>query len=141
MIEKIKKALQEATDMIKEQASTLGDGAKEKSFALIEEWLKVFPKLEIYGLEVTSFALSVALSPALEVELKGDHQQFPKERIQEILAENKGNTAMISVFNTIRMTYSLHRKIYATLKDPLIVKIKIRLSPEIKVYIGKPIIE
>ncbi len=141
MIDKLKKALQEATDLIKEQASNLGEGAKERSYQLIEEWLKVFPKLEIYGLEITSFALSVALSPALEVELKGDHKDFSMERLNEIIAENRGSTAFISVFNTIRMTYTLHRKVYATLTEPLIVKIKIRLSPEIKVYIGKPLIE
>ena len=73
MIDKIKKALQDATEMVKEQTSSLSEGAKEKTYQLIEEWLQIFPKLEIYGLEVTSFGLSVAISPALEVELVGDH--------------------------------------------------------------------
>ncbi len=141
MIDKIKKALQEATDLIKVQANSLGEGAKEKSYQLIEEWLKIFPQLEIHGLEITSFALSVVISPALEVELKGDHENFTQERLEQILAENRGKTALLSVFNTIKTTYSLHRRIYATLQEPLIVKIKIRLSPEIKVYIGKPLIE
>jgi hypothetical protein len=48
---------------------------------------------------------------------------------------------MGSVMNTIKTTYSLHRRIYATLKDPLIVKVKIRISPEIKVFLGEPIIQ
>lgn len=140
MIDKIKKTLQEASEIIKDQASNLGENAKERSYRLIEEWLTIFPKLEIYGLEITSFALGVGLNPSLEVELKGDHKTFTRERIKEILDENKSSAALTSVFNTISTTYKLHRRIYATLKDPLIVKIKIRLSPEIKVFIGEPII-
>lgn len=141
MIDKIQKALHEATEAIKAQASNIGDSAKEKTYRLIEEWLKIFPKLEIYGLEMTSFSLGVALSPSLEVELKGEHENFSAERLDEIIAENRSTTGVYSVFNTIRMTYNLHRRTYANLEDPLIVKIRIRLSPEIKVYIGKPIIE
>lgn len=141
MIDKIKKTIQEAGDVIKEQASNLSEGAKEKSYQVIEDWLQVFPKLEIYGLEITSFSLGVAISPSLEVELKGDHKDFTKERIQKIINENKNNPALNSVMNTIRTTYGLHRRIYATMNDPLIVKIKIRISPEIKVFIGEPIIQ
>ena len=140
MIDKIKKTLQDAGDIIKEQAASLGEGAKERSNQLIEDWLKIFPKLEIYGLEITSFALSVTLSPALEVELIGKHEDFTQERLQTIISENK-NAALLSVFNTIKTTYNLHRRTYALVKDPLIVKIKIRISPEIKVYIGQPLIE
>ena len=127
--------------MLRDQAANIGEGAREKSYQLIEEWLQVFPKLEVYGLEITSFALSVAISPALEVELVGKHEDFTEERIQRILEDNRSSTAIVSVMNTIRTTYAFHRKIYANLEDPLVVKIRIRLSPEIKVYIGKPIIE
>ena len=141
MIDKIKKTLQDVTDVIKEQASSLGEGAKEKSYQVIEDWLKIFPMLEVYGLEMTSFALSVAISPALETELIGSHKNFTLERLNEILAKEGKNPAMFSVFNTIKSTYSLHRKTYASIQEPLIVKIKIRISPEIKVFIGKPQIE
>lgn len=141
MLDKIQKALYEATEVIKNQAGAIGEGAKEKTYKLIEEWLKVFPKLELYGLEITSFSLGVALSPSLDVELIGKHENFSPEKIQKILAENKGNTAMFSVFNTMKMTYNLYRKTYGIMNDPLIVKIKIRISPEIKIYIGQPLIE
>ena len=141
MIDKIKKTLQDVTEAVKEQASTIGEGAKEKTYQVIEDWLKIFPKLEIYGLEMTSMALSVAISPALEAELMGEHKNFPIERLDQILEKEGKNPAMFSVFNTIKSTYNLHRKTYASLKDPLIVKIKIRISPEIKVFLGKPVIE
>lgn len=141
MLDKFQKAWTEATGFIKEQASTLGDGAKERAFRLIEEWMSVFPKLEEYGLEMTSFALSVAISPALEVEMTGLHVQFDEERIDEILRECRQKPALQSVFTTIKTTYGLHRRMNRPLTDPLILKVKIRLSPEIKVYIGQPLIE
>jgi hypothetical protein len=141
MINKIKKALIDTTDLLREQATNIGEGAREKSFQLIEDWLQVFPKLEIAGLKINSFALSAAISPALEVELESTHEKFSNERLEELMKQHKNNPALFSVFQTIRTTYSLHRKTYANLDDPLIVKIKIKLSPEIKVYIGKPIIE
>lgn len=141
MIDKIKKALQEASDVIKEQTSSLSEGAKEKTYQLIDEWLQIFPKLEIYGLEINSFGLSVAISPALEVELVGDHKKFSQERIQEILQENKNSAALTSVFTTIKTAYTLHRKTYANLRDPLIVKIKVKITPEINVIIGEPLIQ
>ena len=141
MIDRLKKTLQEASDMLREQASHLGEGAREKSYQLIEEWLQIFPKLEVYGLEINSFSLSVALSPALEVELLGKHEDFTTERLRRITEDNRDSTALVSVLNTIKTTYAFHRKIYGNLKEPLIVKIRIRLSPEIKVFIGKPMIE
>ncbi|MCB9276217.1 MAG: hypothetical protein H6564_19400 [Lewinellaceae bacterium] len=141
MIDKLKKAFQETADTLREQAAAFGEGAKEKGFQLIEEWLLIFPKLELYGLEVTSFALGVALSPSLDVELKGKHEDFSRERLEQILAETKSSAALTSVFQTIRTAYMLHRRTMANLNSPLIVKVRIRLSPEIKVYIGKPLVE
>lgn len=141
MIDKLKKAMQEASDSLREQAAAFGEGAKERGYHLIEEWLLIFPKLEMYGLEVKSFALSVALSPSLDVELLGRHEDFKKERLEHILAETKHSTALTSVFQTIKTAYALHRRTLANLNDPLIVKIRIRIPPEIKVYIGKPTIE
>ncbi|MBV6654678.1 MAG: hypothetical protein KI786_13015 [Mameliella sp.] len=141
MIDKFKQALNEATETLKEQAAQFGEGAKEKSYKLIEEWLTIFPKLEIYGLEIRSFALSVAISPALEVELVGKHEDFRSERLDQMIKENRKNAALASVLTTIKTTYSMHRRTYANLNDPLVVKIKVRISPEIKVYLGVPLIE
>ena len=141
MIDKLKQAIQEAGELLKDQASSIGEGAKERSYQLIDDWLQVFPQLELYGLEITSFALSVAISPSVEVELVSKHENFTKERLDQIIAENKGKATILSVFNTIKTTYQFHRKIYANLREPLIVKIRIRLSPEIQVFVGEPIIQ
>jgi len=141
MLDKIKKTLQEASDTMREQASQIGDSAREKSYKIIEEWLESIPKLEATGFEVTSFALEVALSPSVEIELKGKNEDFPPQRIEQILAHHKGNTVVQSVFSTLKMTYRLHRKVNAPIQDPLIIKIRIKLAPEIQIFIGEPIIQ
>lgn len=141
MIDKIKQTIKELSTVVQEQAGSLGTSARDRSFEIIDEWLRIFPKLELYGLEITSFSLGVAISPSLEVELVGKHEDFTTERLEEILAENRGSTAFRLVFNTIKTAYSLHRKTYAALRDPLIVKIKVKISPEVQVFIGEPRIQ
>ncbi len=141
MIDKIKQTIKEMTDAIQEQAAVLGESAKEKGYQVIEEWLQIFPQLELYKLEITSFALGVAISPSLEVELVGKHEDFSVERLQQIIAETPKNTGLSLVFNTIKMAYAMHRKTYATLRDPLVIKIRIKLSPEVRVFIGAPMLQ
>lgn len=141
MIDKIRKTIQEASELVREQTAQFSNSAKEKSYEIIEEWLESIPKLEATGLTVTSFAIGVALSPSLEVELTGTHGQFPIERINQIINQNKGNAVIQSVFTTVRMAYTFHRKIKAPLKEPIIVKIRVKLSPEIQVFIGEPVIK
>lgn len=141
MIDKLLKGLQDAAETIRQQASQVSEGTKEKAYQVIDDWLQIFPRLETYGLEVTSFGLSLSLTPGLDVELVGKHDDFSAERLEELLAENKGNTAMTMVLNTIKTTYALHRRSLATLRDPLVLKIRVRLSPEVKVILGRPELE
>ncbi|MGB3546961.1 MAG: hypothetical protein WBA17_08290 [Saprospiraceae bacterium] len=138
MIDQILRSLQEAAQGL---GSAVGTNTKERTMQLIEDWLKIFPKLEIYGLRITSFGLSLALSPGLDVELVGNHDDWSRERIDKLLEENKRQAAMITVLTAIKTAYNLHRRIYATQYDPLIIKVRIRLSPEVKVVIGKPVLE
>ena len=140
MLDKIAKALQDASEEVKKQTLNLGEGAKERTEKILDEWLQIFPKLEIYGLRITSFSLGVAISPSVEVELVGDHEDFKTERLQGIIDANKGSAAITTVLTTIKTAYALHRRTYAELREPLIVKIKIKLSPEVRVFIGQPFV-
>lgn len=140
MIDKLKDTLVQASEIVRQQANTFGDSAKERGYQVIEDWLKIFPKLEDYGFSVTSFGLSIAISPSLEVELQSTHDLFNLDRLAEIIEENKGDTALTSVFTTIKTTYNLHNRISSELRDPLILKIKVKITPEINVYLGDPII-
>lgn len=137
MIDLLKKAFQDASDAIKEQAGNLSESAKERGFQLIEEWLGIFPRMQGYGLEMINFSLTVAISPALEVEMRGRHQDFTLEKIEQILKDNKNSAAMISVFTTVKSTYTLYRSTGNSLNDPLIIRLKVKIPPEIKVTIGQ----
>jgi hypothetical protein len=137
MIDRLKKAFQEASDAIKEQAGSLGENAKERGYQYIEEWLQIFSRMQGYGLEMVNFSLTVALSPSLEVEMRGRHQDFTPENVEKILKDNKGSAAMVSVFTTVKSTYTLYKSTGNPLNDPLIIRLKIKITPEIKVTIGQ----
>lgn len=138
---KIIRALQEASGTIKSQAASIGEGARERSSHLIEEWLQIFPKLEHYQLKMNSFSVALGFSPGLEAELQGWHADFTPERLDQILKEVKGNPGLLSVFTTIKTAYALHRKTSLPPVEPLIVRVRIRLAPEVSVFIGKPLID
>jgi len=122
-------------------AGSVGEGARGKSLAVIEDWLGIFPQLAKYGLDITSFSMGLAISPSLNVELLGRHEDWSDEAIVKRLADHKGEHAIITVFSTIRTAYRLQKKTQAPLRDPLILKIVIKISPEVKVVLGKPILE
>lgn len=127
-----------AGEKIREATNAAGQAVADKTLQTIENWLEEFPRIESYGLQITNFAFKMGLSPSLDTEFTGSHYSFPKERLAEILAENKATSLTGMVFNAIKTAYYLHGKIASTLEEPLIVKIKLSLTPEISVFIGKP---
>lgn len=140
MIDQIKTIMKEASETLKTQINTVGGHTKEKAYQMIEEWLLAIPILEQEGLETTSFALSIAISPSLEVELKGESRAFTVERLEKLKEKYKSKVPLQAIFTTIRTTYRMHRSINAPLKEPLVVKIKAKLTPEVSVFIGEPLI-
>lgn len=128
----------QAGEKIREATNAAGQAVADKTLHTIENWLEEFPRIESYGLQITHFAFRMGISPALDVELTGSHYSFPKARLDEILAENKSTTLTGMVFNAVKTTYYLHGKIASTLEEPLIVKIRLSITPEISVFIGKP---
>ncbi len=122
-------------------AGSVGQGASEKGLQLIEDWLQIFPELEAYGLQITSFSMSLALSPALNVELVGRHGDWSDVAIADRLKKHKGETAMMMVLTTVRTAYRLQRQTKAELRDPLILKVIVKVPPEVRVVLGQPILE
>jgi hypothetical protein len=122
-------------------SNTVGEGAKEKTLAVIEDWLEIFPELAEYNLEITSFSMGLAISPSLKVELVGAHADWTDEAIAQRLAQHKGEAAITTVLSTIRTAYRLQRQTKAPLRDPLILKILVRISPEVRVVLGQPLLE
>jgi hypothetical protein len=127
-----------AGSFIREKAAAAGQATMEGIMGSIEKWLEEFPKIEGYGLQIRNFGFTVAISPCLEVEMIGSRQDFPDERLNEIIAENRSTSLAGMVFSTVRTTYRLHGKVAQVPDDMLIVKIRLSISPEISVYIGRP---
>ncbi len=142
MFDKIKDTIVMAGESLKEQASNLGDAAREKGYQLIEQWISTLPKLEAYGFKTTYFAFNLSINPMLEVEMQSTSAAFPMGRVQAILEENKGATSPINlVFTTLKTTIQLHERARIAPIDPLTIKIRVKLSPEIRVSYGDPILE
>ncbi len=141
MIDKIWRSIQDASGTLLQQADQLGKGARERAEELIEDWVAIFPLLEKEGLTISSFAMGLSINPSLEVEFAGKHEDFTFQRLDYLAHKYRTNTLVISVLKTIRTAYRLHERMSSPLHEPLIVQIKIRLSPEVKVYLGKPIVE
>lgn len=127
-----------AGSVIREKAVAAGQAAMDGTVQAIEKWLEEFPKIESYGLQVSNFAFVMGLAPSLEVEMTGSHFSFPPEKLTEILAENKSSSLTGMVFTAVKTAYRLHGKIAQTPEEPLIVKIRLSLSPEISVFVGRP---
>ncbi len=141
MIEKVKQTIQQAGSAIKEQAVSLGDAAKAKGNAILDEWISNIPNLEKQGLATTYFSVGLSISPVLEVELQGKAEDFTLERLNEIIEEVKLSTPQRLVFNSIKTTAQLRERAELDPIDPLTVRVKVRLSPEINVSYGIPICE
>ncbi len=141
MIGKFKKSISHAGEVIKEQAAALGDAAKQKGYDIIGDWISILPKLKSYGFEVSFFSLSVSINPTLEVELVGEAEKFDMEYIEKLLEESKGSTPLNLVFTSIKTTHQFHQRAELETLNPLCVRIRVRLSPEIRVSYGEPICE
>jgi hypothetical protein len=124
-----------------ESAKTAATGASQAALdttiQAIEKWLEEFPKIEGYGLQISNFSFIMRISPSLEIEMKGNHEDFPISRLDEIIAQNKKTSLVGMVFTAIRTAYRLHSKIASKPDDLLLVKLRLSISPEISVFIGK----
>jgi len=149
MLKNILKTLQDTQELVKEKATEINEAAKEKIneakdhtrekiLSIIEEWVELLPKLMSLGFEMTSFGISMSLSPCMLAELKGKTENFSEERIKELLEIHKNDKSLKLFLNVIKTTFMLHKKTNARMKDELIVRVEVKLSPEIKVFIGQP---
>ncbi|MFZ1750409.1 MAG: hypothetical protein WAU01_09465 [Saprospiraceae bacterium] len=149
MIKNILKTLQDTGDIMMDKAAEINEAAKEKfqdakdhtkekMMSVIEEWVELLPKLTAMGFEMTSFGVAMSISPCMLLEMKTHTARFSEERIRVLIEENKNEKSIKLLLGIIKTTLQLHKKSKATIKEDLIVKIEVKLSPEIKVFIGKP---
>jgi len=136
MIEKLKKAVQDTTSAVVDKANAVADSVRDKTMQIMEDWAKAFPKLETLGLTMTGYQINVGVNPCLSAEFTGAHTSFSKEIIKSILAENKQNPVVLSVFGAMQSAYYLYDFMEHPLLDPLIVNVKVQLLPEVTVRFG-----
>ncbi len=137
MIDKIKKTILQAGDLLKEQAGNLSGTALERLIDIFEDWAEVFPELVNYGFTLVNFSLSVGLSPGMTIFMSGKTEDFQEERLKELLEENAGNKTMLSVLKTLQTTTSLYEKTTLEPCENMYLKIVIGIPPEIKVTFGE----
>lgn len=137
MIDKVKKTILQAGDLLKEQAGNLGDTALDRLIDIFEDWAEVFPDLVTYGFSLVNFSLSVGLSPGMTIFMAGKTEDFSEERLKELLEENAGNKTMLSVLKTVQTTTSLYEKTTLEPCENMYLKIVIGIPPEIKVTFGE----
>jgi hypothetical protein len=83
----------------------------------------------------------MAISPSLDVELSGDANGFTPESLDKILTECKGNQALTTVFKAIKTTYEWHRRTGSDKHfEVILLKLTIKITPEVKVYLGQPLL-
>lgn len=138
MLKNLFSTLQEAGAIVMDKAGEINDAAKEKIMSTIDEWVEILPKIQALGFDMTSFGVSMSLSPVLMTELKGKSADFTPERLTELMTEYKDVKSIKLFLNVIKTTLALHQKTKAPQNEILIVKIEVKLSPEIKVFLGKP---
>ena len=138
MFDQFKKAAQNLADTIKDQTNQFGESAKEKSLEMIENWIRILPKLQSYGLEMTSYGVVLAISPSLDVELMGPREKFTREKLMEMKEENKADKSLTMVFKAILTAYELYEKSGENEFDTMFIKIRVKVPPEIWVIFGQP---
>lgn len=138
MLKNILKTLQDAGDVVMEKATEFNDSAREKIMAGIEEWVEILPNIRGLGFEMTAFGISMSLSPCMNAEFRGKTADFTDEKIKALLEQYKGSKPMKLFLNVLKTTFLLHAKSRAELKEDLFVRMDVKLSPEIKIYIGRP---
>ena len=141
MIGKLKQSISNAGELLREQANALGEAAKQKGYSIIDDWVSILPKMKSYGLETTFFSVSVSLNPTLDIELTGDAKKFTKEYLEQLIEETKTSTPMNLVFNSMKTTFQFYSRTNLELRNPLTVRIKVRLSPEVRVSYGTQVTE
>jgi 16S rRNA C967 or C1407 C5-methylase (RsmB/RsmF family) len=138
MIDKILNLLDDAKNNIKHQAENLSANAKSQYEKIIEDWLQIIPNIEESGLQMYSFSFGASLNPSIDAEFKGKCADFPMEKWEELASLNEKNKSLALVFNTLKSTFKMYQKIKPEMPEDFYLRIRIRLNPEIRVYIGEP---
>ena len=138
MVDKILNLLDDAKNNIKNQAENISASAKNQDEKMVEDWIKIIPQIEESGLQLYSFSFSASLNPSIDAEFRGKCVDFPLEKWEELISLNEKNKSLALVYNTLKSTFKMYHKIKQEMPEDFYLRLRIKLSPEIRVYIGEP---
>ena len=138
MVDKILNLLDDAKNNIKNQAENISASAKNQYEKMVEDWIKIIPQIEESGLQLYSFSFSASLNPSIDAEFRGKCVNFPLEKWEELISLNEKNKSLALVYNTLKSTFKMYHKIKQEMPEDFYLRLRIKLSPEIRVYIGEP---
>jgi 16S rRNA C967 or C1407 C5-methylase (RsmB/RsmF family) len=138
MVDKILNLLDEARNKLKHEAENISSNARNQYDKVLDDWIKIIPQIEQSGLTLYSFSFGASLNPSIDAEFKGKCIDFPIEKWEEFISLNEKNKSLTLVFNTIKSTFKMYQKIKTELPEEFYLRIRIRLSPEIRVFLGEP---
>ena len=141
IFDQIKSSIDKLGENLKDQAGSLSESAKEKSMQMIDEWLRVIPRLQTYGMDISSFSVNLAISPGLDIEMFAAREDFQPAKVRRLLEENKEVKWLAFVLKTAVMAFEMNEKLER--KEPydkVILKIKVKVPPEVRVVLGEPIL-
>ena len=139
LMDKLFQTFHQAKEAVKDQATNLGESAKEKARQAIEEWVNIIPKLADQGLRLEFFSLEASINPTLTFEMHADYNEFPLERLDQLCAQWRSQTSTFLVYSTMKATLAMYQRTNLPLKNPLVVRISVKLAPEIQVSFGEPL--
>lgn len=138
MVDKILNLLDDAKNNIKNQAENISASAKNQYEKMVEDWIQIIPQIEESGLQLYSFSFSASLNPSIDAEFRGKCVDFPLEKWEELISLNEKNKSLGLVYNTLKSTFKMYYKIKPEMPEDFYLRLRIKLSPEIRVYIGEP---
>jgi hypothetical protein len=138
MVDKILNLLDDAKNNIKNQAENISASAKNQYEKMVEDWIQIIPQIEESGLQLYNFSFSASLNPSIDAEFRGKCVDFPLEKWEELISLNEKNKSLALVYNTLKSTFKMYHKIKPEMPEDFYLRLRIKLSPEIRVYIGEP---
>ena len=141
LIRRVNNQIVTAFEKLYEQVFVVGRLTRDKIEGLIYSWVNVFPELESHHLRVSSYGVNVGMTPSLDVELIGDPAIINEQSLPGIISDLGGNRPAVTVFRAIQKSIQWHRKMsIQTPYDRIYVKLLVSATPEIKVYLGTPVL-
>lgn len=137
MFDKIINLIDEAKSNIKQQADNISAGARQQYEKMVDDWIQIIPEIEGSGLTLYSFSLGASLNPSIDAEFKGKCIDFPISKWDELIALNEKNKSLSLVFNTLKTTFKMYGKIKNEMPEEFYLRIRIRISPEVRVFLGE----